>query len=101
MSMPQQDLERLGIQIASDVAREAELRVILTVKRHWLFGAWPLLLAMYPGIFVLVANDLAFPIRIPIAVAVSAAFGLAIDYHRLRKKYKAAIELLQIRERRE
>jgi hypothetical protein len=99
--MTPEDVERRGIQIASDIVREAELRKMLTYKPHWLFGGWPFFLASYPGMFVLLMlTELAFPVRIPIAMACSGVFGFAIEHHRLKRKWRAAVELLAIQDRR-
>jgi hypothetical protein len=101
MNTAREETERLGIQIARDVVREAELRKILAHKPHWLFGGWPFFLASYPGMFaLLLLTELAYPVRIPIAMACSGVFGFTIEHHRVKKKLRAALELLAIRERR-
>ena len=92
--------QALGEKIACDVVREAVARDVLAHKPHWLFGAWPYAFAGLPGIWVIVGTEIAIPARVFIAVAVAAAFGLAIGHYRLSKKFKAAVELLEIQERR-
>ena len=92
--------QALGEELAREVMREAAARDVLRHKPHWLFGAWPYVFAGLPGIWVIVGTEIAIPARVCIAVAVAAAFGLAIEHYRLSKKLKAAVELLEIQERR-
>lgn len=91
--------QAVGEEIARDVVREAAARDVLRRKPHWLFGAWPFAFAGLPGIWVIVGTEIPVPARVLIAVTVAAAFGLAIEHFRLRKKFKAAVELLEIQER--
>lgn len=92
--------QALGEELARDVIREAAARDVLRRKPHWLFGAWRHAFAGLSGIWVIVGTEIPLPAWVFIAVAVTAAFGLAIEHLRLRKKFKAAVELLEIQERR-